>query len=285
MPVEAASAERTSTIFHVDPATIQVSPGWNCRDFDDPKNETHVKRLAESIRRKGVKEPLTVVEAGGRYVLINGESRLRAIRLLADQGHIVSTVPVQVDASDLSDGEKFAEQIIRNSGKPYTVLEQCAVFLRMRALGLDDKNIAYSAGMTLERMRQIMSLNEASPKVRKLIQSGAISATAVQRLISQGAGPESVEDRVEDAVRRARAEGKTKAGPRHLKAQQTDAGTEDGPVHPTPPSQAMIRVSAKALMAELLKYQSSAPKRQGKTVSVSFRIPEDRWERIKGAVF
>ena len=85
--------ENKSTIYHIDPKTISVRKNWNCRDFKDPANLQHVEQLAESIKEAGVKEPLTVVMEGKTPVLVNGESRLRAIQRLKEQGHVVETVP------------------------------------------------------------------------------------------------------------------------------------------------------------------------------------------------
>lgn len=290
------TAEKQSTIFHIDPTTISVRKGWNCRDFKDPENLEHVKTLAASIEANGILEPLTVVMEGDKPVLINGESRLRAVALLREAGKAPETVPVQLDDSEIGEPEKLIEQIIRNSGKPYTVLEQAAVFQRLRDLGMEDKAIARQAGLTIERVRQVVALNTITPAVRKDIQKGTVSATMVQRIITEEKEPAKVEARVKEAVQRAKAEGKEKAGPRHIapkskgKAAETPpaevAGGANGSAVSLPTGKQMLRVSAKALMAELLTYQKATPRKadKGKTVLVSFAVPAERWEAIQKAV-
>lgn len=275
-------------IRQIDPKTISVRKGWNCRDFSDPENKAHVQALAASIRAVGIKEPLTVILEEKGPVLINGESRLRAIRLLEKEGHVVPLVPVIIDKPGLSEGDKLAEQIIRNSGKAYTVLEQAAVFERLNALGWDDKQIAEGAGLTLERVRQIKSLTAAPEPVKEQVRAGTVSATLVQRVISQSESPEEVEEKVMTALERAKAEGKETAGPRHLapRARQPAEPPAPAPAPAAPeqlPETHMIRVSAKSLMAELMGYAETERKKGG-VVSVTFQVPAERWARIKAAV-
>jgi len=285
--------ENKSAIYHIDPKTVSVRKNWNCRDFGDPQNRAHVEQLAESIKEAGVKEPLTVVMEGKVPVLVNGESRLRAIQRLEEQGHIVETVPVQLDDPDISEADKFAEQILRNSGKPYTVLEQCEVFLRLRDLGWDDKKIAQYAGMTIERMRQIVLLRHATPAVRRQIQEGTVSATIVQRLLAQEERDgEAAEVRVNEAIARAKAEGKDKVGPRHVKP-KTEPGAEPIPM-PEPAAETElspdlhrppVRVSAKSLLSELVTYVDKEPAKRGDTVTVTLKIPRDRWDKISKSTY
>lgn len=269
-------AASQSAIFHVDPKSIKIRKGWNCRDFSDPANLEHVKALAISIRAVGVKEPLTVVEEGGDLILVNGESRLRAIELLAKDGIKIETVPVQVDPDDTDEQTKLAEQIARNTGRPYTVLEQCDVFTRLRSLGMDDKEIAANAGMTLERMRQIVSLSRAPKSVWKLIRADKVSATLVQRIISGAEDDSEIEAQVKEAVSRAAAEGKEKAGPRHVVKRKAPE-PKDVPGSDRP----MLRVSAKSLMTELLGYQVKEPVSRGKSVTLTLKVPIERWEIIR----
>lgn len=56
---------------------IQPNPAQPRKSFD----EIELKSLAESIRRSGVLQPLSVRKLGDRYELIAGERRLRASRL------------------------------------------------------------------------------------------------------------------------------------------------------------------------------------------------------------
>jgi ParB-like nuclease domain len=56
-----------------------------------PTNATDVVALVSSIRTIGLQVPLTVVERGGRYLLIAGRHRLEALRVIGEE-----RVPVRV---------------------------------------------------------------------------------------------------------------------------------------------------------------------------------------------
>lgn len=209
-------AEGRSDLFRLNPDLIVIEDGWNARDFEDPENQAHVQALAESIREVGVKEPLTVYMRDGEPVLTNGESRLRAIRLLQAEGVEIATVPVQTEPKHASEADRLASQILRNSGRPFSVLEQCSVFVRLLDHGMTERDVATRAGMTVERVKQIVSLNQAPAATKKLVKQGRVSATVVQRVIAKSSSAAEINEKVKAAVAKAEAEGKKKAGPRHV---------------------------------------------------------------------
>lgn len=227
-------AEGRSDLFRLNPDLIQIEEGWNARDFEDPDNVAHVEALAESIREVGVKEPLTVYMRDGAPVLTNGESRLRAVRLLQSQGVEIASVPVQTEPKHSSEADRLASQILRNSGRPFTVLEQCQVFVRLLDYGMTERDIATRAGMTIERVRQIVSLNQAPAATKKLVKQGRVSATVVQRVIAKSKSAADINEKVKAAVAKAESEGKKKAGPRHIaatsKPKAADVEFDDGDI-------------------------------------------------------
>ncbi|MDQ3194707.1 MAG: ParB/RepB/Spo0J family partition protein [Bacteroidota bacterium] len=58
--------------------TIKANPLQPREDFDEAK----LKELAESIKHNGLIQPITVRKSGEGYVLISGERRLRAVKLI-----------------------------------------------------------------------------------------------------------------------------------------------------------------------------------------------------------
>ena len=60
-----------------------------------PTNATNVVAIANSIRLIGLQVPLTVIERGGKYLLIAGRHRLEALRVIGEE-----RVPVRVMALD-----------------------------------------------------------------------------------------------------------------------------------------------------------------------------------------
>jgi len=71
---------------------IVVEPGANPRKIFDRE---YLKELADSIRQEGIINPLTVNLQGGKYILVAGECRLRAAKIVG-----LATVPVRVKTSD-----------------------------------------------------------------------------------------------------------------------------------------------------------------------------------------
>ena len=209
-------ADGRSDLFRLNPDLIVIADGWNARDFEDPENQAHVRALADSIREVGVKEPLTVYMHDGQPTLTNGESRLRAVRLLQSEGVEIKTVPVQTEPKQASEADRLASQIIRNSGKQFSVLEMSSVFCRLLDYGWTEKDIASRGGMTVERVKQIVSINQAPAQTKAMVRKGLVSATVVQRVIAKSKSASEINEKVRAAVEKAKAEGKTKAGPRHV---------------------------------------------------------------------
>lgn len=57
---------------------IKVNPLQPREDFDEEK----LKELADSIKQKGLIQPVTVLKKGEDYILISGERRLRAVKMI-----------------------------------------------------------------------------------------------------------------------------------------------------------------------------------------------------------
>lgn len=263
-----------SDLFRMDPNLIVVKDDWNARDFSDPDNIAHVHHLKESIRAVGVLEPLTVYIEDGQLILTNGESRLRAVRELIAEGVEIKTIPVQAEPRHASEADKLASQIVRNSGKPFTALEQAQVYTRLIGLGWTEKDIAARAGLTVERIKQILSLNQVPAYSRKQVKSGKVSATVVQRIVAKAKTPKEIDKAVKEAVAAATAEGRKKAGPRHVAG--TKASVSAAQKH---------RHDYKALVQELLSYMEPAdePEANG-TLPGTFAVPAARWMSIQSAV-
>lgn len=265
----AAIAEGRTDLFRMDPRKIVIRHGWNSRDFDLPENQAHVDQLAESIREVGVKEPLAGYHEDGQFILTNGESRLRAVLKLLSEGHNVETVPVQPEPRHATEAEHVLSQIIRNSGKPFTPIENARVFARLLGLGMSNRDIAAKVGMTPERVAQIAKLDTVTPAVREHIKKGEITSTLVQRIQAKAKDAKEVEEQVVEAIKTAQAEGKKKATPKHAaKTERTSAPK---------------RASMKDLFLEMMSYVVHEDTEEGESVIVQFTIPQDRWDAFQAA--
>lgn len=264
-------------IFKVDPRELTVEPDWNCRDFSDPDNLEHIERLKESIRLKGVQEPLTVRMSNGRVVVTNGECRLRAVNALLAEGMEIKSVPVQTEARNADEAAWVESQITRNSGKPFSPLEQARVFERLINLGRTEEQIGAAAGISAERVRQVLALNRVTEPTKALIRDGKIAATTVQRVLEKHKDPETVERTLLDAGERAAAEGREKIKPRDVRPPTAADDNSDLIGGPAPKTNAAARRDFRALLAEVLSYATDVA--EDGTMAVF--VPAQVWDRVK----
>lgn len=82
---------------------IVASPDQPRREFD----EAAIKELAESIKRKGVLQPIIVAPAGEGYTIVAGERRWRAARLAG-----IANIPAVV--RDVTEQERLEIALIEN---------------------------------------------------------------------------------------------------------------------------------------------------------------------------
>lgn len=82
---------RKDKIFHIPLGKISPNLNQPRKHFD----LSSLRELAESIRENGILQPLTVRNAGGKYILIAGERRLRAAHIAG-----LATVPCIIAETD-----------------------------------------------------------------------------------------------------------------------------------------------------------------------------------------
>lgn len=117
--------------------------------------------LAESIKKNGVMQNLTVVEDGDGYMAVIGHRRLAAAKLAG-----LKTVPCQVE--ELTPKEQMslmlAENIQRNSLTPY---EQAQGFQMFLDLGADIPEIMEKTGFSESTVRHRLKLAELDQDLLK----------------------------------------------------------------------------------------------------------------------
>jgi ParB/RepB/Spo0J family partition protein len=178
MAIKDIASGRTD-IYKVDPAVIQIKEGWNSRDASDPANATHVAELMNSIREIGVKKPLVCYMEDNVVYVTDGHCRLQAVKHLLEQGVEIKTVPVMVEDRHSNEADRIFSQIVHNSGKQLTSLEQAKVFKRLCDLGWAQKDIAVKAGISGGRVSQLLELLILPAILQKYIVEGKASATMV----------------------------------------------------------------------------------------------------------
>lgn len=204
-------------ILRMDPTSLHIKEGWNCREVTfDPDNADDMA-LAASIAQIGVKQPLTAIWEDGKAYLTDGHRRLQAtLYAMASLGAEIKSVPVQTEDRFASEADRVLSQIVRNNGKSLTPIEQGRVFKRLFDLGWSEGEIAERVGRSTVWVKDMLNLNAAPQEVTSLVCEGKVSATlAVQTLKKDKAEAGA---KLGAAVKKAEEGGKKKASKKHMEA-------------------------------------------------------------------
>lgn len=206
-------------------AKLRPNPLQPRKDFDPDALEA----LADSIRKKGVIQPLIVRPVGDGYEIVAGERRWRAAQMA--QSH---DVPVVI--RDLDDTEVLEIAMIENIQREDLNAIEEALGLRqlMDRFGHTQEKIAEALSKSRSHVANLLRLLALPAPVQQMVRGGALSAGHARALVGS-ADPEgfakhvisrglSVRD-TEAYVRKA-AEGKSKVSDKGSKhAQNKDADT------------------------------------------------------------
>lgn len=145
----------------------------NSRD----RNMKVFEEIVDNIRAIGLKKPITVAERQGedgdpRYVLVCGEGRLNAFRILGET-HIPALVV------DVSDEDAFimslAENIARRGYRPLEILADIEV---LRKRGYSAEIIIQKTGLSPKYVKDIVFLlNQGEERLIEGVQRGTIPLT------------------------------------------------------------------------------------------------------------
>lgn len=142
-------------------------------------NEEQLKELADSIREKGIIEPLIVRRSENGYELIAGERRWRAARLAG-----LKEVPVVV--RDATEEESLELAIIENIQRAdlNPIEEALAYKSLMERFSLSQDDTAKKVGKERATVANYLRLLKLAPEVKDELQKGAISMGHAKVLLS-----------------------------------------------------------------------------------------------------
>jgi len=200
----------------VSPSELIVNEKTNYRNVYEDIDE-----LSESIAENGLRNPLKAYVKDGKMILREGFRRMRAIDLAITKGKKIERVPVIIDERPLSEEERTLEFLINNEGKPYSMLEQSDVIKDLLKFGLKVTEIVKRTAKARGYIENLISLTQIPTKVRDYIIFNKISAHAVIQILAAIKGDEAkLLEEVEAAIQNAKEAGKSKATPKHVKAEK-----------------------------------------------------------------
>jgi len=184
--------EEVDRFFMCDIDKISANPNQPRSHFDAEK----LQQLADSIREKGVIQPLLVTRGGdSRYVLIAGERRLRAAKLAGRE-----EVPVVV-MDEGGDRESLELALIENIQRhDLNPIEEAMAYSRlMEEFQLTQEEVAKKVGRQRSTITNVLRLLQLPETVRNDVVQGAISeghARVLLRIKDQPERLRAVRDRI-----------------------------------------------------------------------------------------
>ena len=153
---------------------ISVSPFQPRKEFD----QESIKALAESIKEKGVLQPLIVRKTANGYELIAGERRLRASK---EAG--LDRVPVIV--KELTDSEVLEIALIENLLREnLTPIEEATAYQKlMDSFSHTQEKVAEVVGKSRSYVANTLRLLTLPEKIKELVSAGKLSAGHARCLV------------------------------------------------------------------------------------------------------
>ncbi|MDD5199729.1 MAG: ParB/RepB/Spo0J family partition protein [Terrimicrobiaceae bacterium] len=139
----------------------------------------HLSELVESIRERGIIQPLIVRKVGEQYELIAGERRWRAAQIVG----LVETPAIIRKASDQEVLElALIENLQREDLNP---IEEASAYARLsHEFGLTQEEISRRVGKSRAAVANSMRLLDLDPDVQSMVRQGRISVGHAKVLLS-----------------------------------------------------------------------------------------------------
>lgn len=175
IPVKEVVQENGESVLNIEISRIKTNKYQPRLEFNKEKLED----LMNSIKEKGVVQPVLVRKVGDGYELIAGERRLRAVTNLGKD-----TIPAIVkDVADLDMLElSLIENIQREELNP---IEEAVAFQKfITDFNFTQEKIAASLGKDRSTIANTMRLLTLPKKIREFISTGSITAGHAKAILS-----------------------------------------------------------------------------------------------------
>jgi ParB family transcriptional regulator, chromosome partitioning protein len=161
----------------VDIPLADISPNKNQpRSFFDEKA---LAELAESISHLGIIQPITLRKEGDQFLIISGERRFRASKMLG-----LKTIPAYIRLID--DQVLLEMALVENiQREDLDAIEVAITYQRlMDEVGLTQDNLSKRIGKERSTITNAIRLLKLSPEIQLAIRNGSISAGHGRSILS-----------------------------------------------------------------------------------------------------
>ncbi len=178
---ETINPNKKKDLHLIDPRSIIVDFSTNPRVYYGTPEEQ--KKLKESIRVNGVKDPLLVTNTKEGPVLNHGFCRMKAVLELLEEGVDIAYVPAIATARGYNEEQALLDHVILNSGRPLTPMEKAGLYKKLINLQWTQKQIAEATGETQGAISNILKLADLPMRIQNYINEGLVSGTLVMHLL------------------------------------------------------------------------------------------------------
>jgi ParB family chromosome partitioning protein len=156
--------------------SIEPNPDQPRRSFD-PK---HLERMAQSISRHGVLQPVVVCKAGHRYQLVCGEQRWRAARLAK-----LDSIPAVV--TDVADRDRLELALIENVQRAdLNPIELAHAFKALCASGATQEAVGERVSLDRSTVANHLRMLELPREFQSDVEAGRLNIGHAKALLSVG---------------------------------------------------------------------------------------------------
>ena len=153
-------------VLSIPVGNIDADPAQPRKEFD----QGAIEELAQSIRKNGLLQPITVTQnGGGRYVIVAGERRFRAVQTLGQD-----TVDCLVYAGDRALELQLVENLNREDLNPMEVADAYQAYLNG---GHSKEELATVVGTNVGQITWVLQMVGCRQDVQHLIRHGNICTT------------------------------------------------------------------------------------------------------------
>lgn len=135
--------------------------------------------LLDSVREKGILQPLGVVADGSKYLLIAGHRRLDAAKRVK-----LKDVPVIVHDHLVDEASQIEAMLVENGRRSdLSPVEEAMAYEQLTLLGLDEKEISKRTGRSVTTVRQRLTLRKLSSAAESALHGAQISLVDAGHMI------------------------------------------------------------------------------------------------------
>ena len=248
-------------VFNIELKHLHLDPKFNERtDFGDLD-----ELVNQIIQAGGIQRALYVRLVAGKVIVTDGERRVRAGRLAVERGFKLPPVPCVAEPRYWSEKQRTMSLLILNGGKPLRLIEQARVYRRLRDdHGMSEKEIAVESGHSKTHVRNCFDLLGMPEAILAAVEIDRISASLVIEIIREAGGDlAAAAAKIEKALAKAEATGKSSATRKHVETPAAAPGEEANPQPPEGTTEGSETAEAPA--PEAGAPEGSAPDEAGRT--------------------